>query len=123
MKKQQPPVDGLCEECGFNYDTGDLQGTVTLLIKQAEQTGKSVNSITTPDGTTLITEQQVMFSTAAAAVALRPAKVSRWSIAIKSVSGAMSALFTDSRPPAQRYVARRYVYLEVASMSREMYRL
>jgi len=32
---QQPPVDGYCEQCGFNYDTGDLQGTVTLLIRQA----------------------------------------------------------------------------------------
>jgi DinB superfamily len=37
VKKQQPPVDGLCEECGFNYDTGELQGTVTLLIKQAAE--------------------------------------------------------------------------------------
>jgi hypothetical protein len=32
---ERPPVDGYCEQCGFNYDTGDLQGTVTLLIKQA----------------------------------------------------------------------------------------
>ncbi|MEU4195898.1 DinB family protein [Kribbella sp. NPDC026611] len=32
---KQPPVDGYCAQCGFNYDTGDLQGTVTLLIKQA----------------------------------------------------------------------------------------
>lgn len=73
-----------------------------------------------PDGTTLITEQQVLFSTAAA---LRPVKVSRWATAMKSVSGAMSALFTDSRPPAQRCVAGRYVYLENAVMGREMYRL
>jgi hypothetical protein len=35
LTKQQPPVDGYCDQCGFNYDTGDLQGTVTLLIKQA----------------------------------------------------------------------------------------
>ena len=35
MTIQQPPVDGYCEQCGFNYDTGDLQGTVTLLIRQA----------------------------------------------------------------------------------------
>lgn len=33
--RKQPPVDGYCEQCGFNYDTGDLQGTVTLLIRQA----------------------------------------------------------------------------------------
>ena len=38
-------------------------------------------------GTTLITEQQVLFSTAAA-VALPRAKPSRWAMAIKSVSSA-----------------------------------
>ena len=73
-------------------------------------------------GTTLITEQQVLFSTAAA-VALPRVEPSRWAMAIKSVSSAMSALFTDSRPPAQRYQARRSVYLENAVMSREMDRL
>jgi hypothetical protein len=35
LSKQQPPVDGRCDECGFDYDTGDLQGTVTTLIRQA----------------------------------------------------------------------------------------
>ena len=35
MSKQQPPVDGYCEQCGFSYDTGTLQGTVTLLVKQS----------------------------------------------------------------------------------------
>ena len=35
MSKQQPPVDGYCEQCGFNYDTGTLQGTVTLLVRQS----------------------------------------------------------------------------------------
>jgi hypothetical protein len=37
LTNQQPPVDGYCEQCGFNYDTGDLQGTVTLLIRQAAE--------------------------------------------------------------------------------------
>ncbi|MEU4289177.1 DinB family protein [Kribbella sp. NPDC026596] len=37
MTNQQPPVDGYCEQCGFNYDTGDLQGTVTLLVRQAAE--------------------------------------------------------------------------------------
>ena len=35
LSKQQPPVDGYCEQCGFNYDTGTLQGTVTLLVRQS----------------------------------------------------------------------------------------
>jgi hypothetical protein len=78
--------------------------------------------VPSPDETTLISEQQVLFSTAAA-VALRPAKVSRWTTAMKAVTDAMSVLFTESRSPAQHYVARRYVYLENAVMGREMYRL
>jgi hypothetical protein len=74
------------------------------------------------EGTTLITEQQVLFATAAA-VALPRVRPSRWSAAVKSVSGAMSALVAASRPPAPRYQARRHVYLENALMSREMDRL
>ena len=73
-------------------------------------------------GTTLISEQQLLFSTAAA-VALPRVKRSRWAIAIRSVSSVMSALSTDSRPPVQRYQARRSAYLENAHMSREMNRL
>lgn len=37
MNKRRPPVDGLCDECGFNYDTGDLQGTVTTLVRQSAE--------------------------------------------------------------------------------------
>jgi len=56
-------------------------------------------------------------------VALPPVKSSRWATAIRSVSSATSALFTDSRPPAQRYHAKRPAYLENGLMSREMHRL
>ena len=73
-------------------------------------------------GTALIGEQQVLFATAAA-VALPRQRTGRWAAAIKAVSATMSAVFMDSRPPAQRYVARRIVYLENAVMAREMYRL
>lgn len=73
-------------------------------------------------GTTLITERQVLFSTAAA-MALPRVAPSRWGMAIKSVSGVMSALFTDTRPQAQRYQAGRFGYLENALMSRELNRL
>jgi hypothetical protein len=74
-----------------------------------------------PDGTTLITEQQVMFGTTAA-VALPRVQPGRWATMATAVSRAMRALFTDI-PPAQRYKARRFVYLENALMSREMARL
>jgi hypothetical protein len=86
----------------------------------AEPTPVSVVPAT--GGTTLITEQQVLFSTAVA-VALPRVRPSRWAMAIKSVSSAMSALVTDSRPPAQRYQARRCAYLENGVMAREMHRL
>lgn len=76
----------------------------------------------TAAGTTLITEQQVLFATAAATT-LPSVRPSRWSVAMKSMSQAMSGLVSDSRPPAQRYRARRLAYLEDALMSREMGRL
>ncbi|GAA0923048.1 hypothetical protein GCM10009554_00980 [Kribbella koreensis] len=42
MTKSRPPVDGLCDECGFNYDTGDLQGTVTTLIRQSAESSMAL---------------------------------------------------------------------------------
>lgn len=73
-------------------------------------------------GTTLITEQQVMFGTAAA-VGLPRVRPSAWAMAAKAVSGAMSALTTAARPPAARYKARPLGFLEDALMAREMDRL
>lgn len=35
MNKRRPPVDGVCDECGFSYDAGTLQSTVTAVIRQA----------------------------------------------------------------------------------------
>jgi len=42
VNASRPPVDGLCQECGFNYDTGDLQGTVTTLIRQAAESSMAL---------------------------------------------------------------------------------
>lgn len=42
MNTSRPPVDGLCQECGFNYDTGDLQGTVTTLIRQSAESSMAL---------------------------------------------------------------------------------
>jgi DinB family protein len=42
VTKSRPPVDGLCDECGFNYDTGDLQGTVTTLIRQSAESSMAL---------------------------------------------------------------------------------
>ena len=71
----------------------------------------------------LVTEQQVLFSTAAA-VALPPAKTRRWSYPVQAVSAALRAMFAASeKPPARRHYPKRHGYLENALMSREMGRL
>jgi hypothetical protein len=71
----------------------------------------------------LITEQQVLLSTAAV-VALPPAKTRRWSDAIRAISGALRAVFASSeKPPARRHYPKRHVWLENSLMSREMDRL
>ncbi|MGO4444960.1 hypothetical protein AB4Z42_16530 [Mycobacterium sp. 2YAF39] len=99
---------------------------LTAIVRPTFQTPATPSAVSPPVPSaaepTLITEQQLLFSTAAA-VALPRVKPRRWVIAIKSVSGAMSALFTDPRPPAKRYTPRRYMYLENGVMAREMHRL
>lgn len=82
----------------------------------------SPRPVPAPSTATLITEQQVMFGTAVA-VALPRVRRGRWMMAIKALSDTWSAVFADSRPPAQRYKAGRYAYLEDSMMSREMTRL
>jgi hypothetical protein len=61
---------------------------------------------------TLITEQQVLFSTAAVALP-RP----------KTRRGVLGWLMNAAAPPALRQEPKRYVWLENALMSREMDRL
>ena len=73
----------------------------------------------------LITEQQVLFSTAAA-VPVRPTRVRWWPKATAAVFAAMhSTLLTskgDSPEPRQDY-PRRYEFLERSCMARAMDRL
>ena len=70
---------------------------------------------------TVITEQQVLFSTAAA---LPPAKTRRWGDTVHAVGKALRAMFAASeRPPARQHYPKRHVWLDNALMSREMYRL
>ena len=68
----------------------------------------------------LITEQQVLFSTAAA-VALPPAKTRRWSDTVSAVGTALRAMFAESeKAPARKHYPKRHVWLDNALMSREM---
>ena len=71
----------------------------------------------------LITEQQVLLSSAAA-VALPPAKTRRWTDTIHAISGALRAMFAATeKPPARRHYPKRHAWIDNALMAREMDRL
>ena len=71
----------------------------------------------------LITEQQVLLSSAAA-VALPPAKTRRWTDTIHAISGALRAMFAATeKPPARRHYPKRHAWMDNALMAREMDRL
>ncbi len=76
-----------------------------------------------PPAPILITEHEVLFSTAAA-TGLRPTR--RWTDAVRIVSAATRRIFvtapTDSRPKRRHYPPRAS-YLEDSRMAREMHRL
>ena len=92
-------------------------------IEESRETSPVTSVPTSTETQALITEQQVLFSTAAA-VALPPAKTRRWSDTVQAVTGALHAMFAASeKPPARRHYPKRYGYLENALMSREMDRL
>ena len=71
----------------------------------------------------LVTEQQVLLSTAAA-VALPPAKPRRWNDTVHAVFTAVRAMFAaPEKPAARQHYPKRHVWLDNALMSREMDRL
>ncbi len=74
----------------------------------------------------LITEQQVLFATAAA-VPLQPAKTSRrWAEAARAIGASLRAAFVTSSNearPQRRHYPSRNDFLEDSRMSREMLRL
>jgi len=95
----------------------------TYHLELDESREKLVSSPQTSTGQqTLITEQQVLFSTAAA-VALPRTKTRGWSDAIVSlVAGVGSWLASAAQPPKPVY-PKRHVWLENALIAREMDRL
>jgi hypothetical protein len=84
------------------------------------QQNKSEKSVATAtDSLPLITEQRVLFNTAAAGVLAPPQ--TRWWV---GVIRALSAIFAAAeKPPAQRHYPKRRLYFENALMGREMDRL
>jgi hypothetical protein len=92
-------------------------------LEESRGTSPVTSVPTSTETHALITEQQVLLSTASA-VALPPAKTHRWSDTIHAVSGALHAMFAASeKPPARRHYPKRHGYLENALMSREVDRL
>lgn len=35
--RRQPPVEGRCDECGFDYEAGELRAVVTMVVRQAAE--------------------------------------------------------------------------------------
>jgi len=90
-------------------------------MSQLTTTSAETRDVIQKDGTShapvFITEQEVVFSTAAA-MSPRPASISRRLIDAIRVVGAAA-----HRPPARRHYPQRSSYLELSRMAREMDRL
>jgi hypothetical protein len=94
-----------------------------LTTSSEQQSGTGTSAAPAKSGHALITEQQVLMSTAAA-VALPPAKIRRFSDAVHAVASAFGGwLVSAAKPPAKPVYAKRHEWLENAMMSREMDRL
>src|SRR5262249_6932325 len=92
-------------------------------LNKSRETSSATSTPTSTESQALITEQQVLFSTAAA-VALPPAKTRWWSDAIHAISGTLRAMFAASeKSPARGHYPKRYEWLDDALMAREMDRL
>ncbi len=78
-------------------------------------------------GTVLVTTEEVLFSTAAAALPLEaPRTARRFANATHGVAAAFRGMFLTSRAdarPARRHYPSRLEFLERSAMSREMDRL
>jgi hypothetical protein len=86
-------------------------------VEQPADTAKA-----SPRTPVLISEQQVLFATAAA-VPLQPAKTSRrWIEALHAIGAAFTRSSNEARPKRQHYPPRND-FLEDSRMAREMFRL
>jgi hypothetical protein len=101
----------------------DIATTSNRKLEDSRETSPVTSATNPTEAQALITEQQVLFSTAAA-VALPPAKTRRWSDTIQAVGAALRTVFAaPEKPRARQHYPKRHGYLENALMSREMDRL
>jgi hypothetical protein len=99
-------------KAGTTNPTPETQSAPAPAVEQSTETAA------------LITEQQVMFASAAA-LAPAPAKPHFWTRAAHAVAAPMHAVFTrpERQPRPQKHYPQRLTYLEHSAMSREMDRL
>ena len=90
--------------------------------EESRETSPATSVTSSTDTQAVITEQQVLFSTAAA-VALPPAKTRRFSDAVQAVASAVGGWLAVAEKPPKPVYPKRHVWLENALMSREMDRL
>jgi hypothetical protein len=101
----------------------DMATTYGPELEDSRETSPVAAVTSSTETQALVTEQQVLFSTAAA-VALPPAKTRRWTDTVSAVGAALRAMFAASeKPPARQHYPKRHVWLDNALMSREMDRL
>ena len=92
---------------------------------ETPDSGPSATAVTamSSEGQAVITEQQVLFSTAAA-VALPQPTTRRFSGGLQAVAAAVAGwLASAAKPPARPVYPKRHVWLENSLMTREMDRL
>jgi hypothetical protein len=99
----------------------EMATTFSSAREESRETSPAA-SVTSSTDVTLITEQQVLLSTAAA-VALPPAETGRWSDMLHAASAVGTWLVSAAKPPTKSVYPKRHVWLETALMSREMDRL
>ena len=100
----------------------DMATTYRPDLEGGRQTTPAAPATSSTETEALITEQQVLFSTAA--VALPPAKTRRWNDTVHAVSTALRAMFAaPEKPAARQHYPKRHDWLDNALMSREMDRL
>ena len=101
----------------------NMATTSSSEIEESRETSPVTSVPTSTETQALITEQQVLFSTAAA-VALPPAKTRRWSDTVHAVGTAVRTMFAaPEKPAARQHYPKRHAWLDNALMSREMDRL
>jgi hypothetical protein len=100
----------------------DMATTFGSKVGESSETPSSTSVRSAAGTQAVITEQQVLFSTAAA-VALPPARTRRFGGGIYAVASAIGGWFASAAAPPKPVYPKRHVWLENALLSREMDRL